>query len=152
MSKTQIPEIEQPIGRRLSLVARDFLCLLNSKLTHLDLERHYYALVLIDKADGEMTQQDLATKLDVDKVSMVRIIDYLTEMNYVLRVPNDTDRRKYSLTLTAKAKGELENIKAAINATQIQAFNGLTDLQINEFYNTLSIIQQNIKRKCSRCE
>ena len=137
---------EQPLGRKLSLISRDFLSLLHSKLKQTDLDRNYYALILIEKADGNITQQELASLLDTDKVSIVRIIDYLTEKGYVNRVANETDRRKYSLTLTAKAKQEIPTILQTITETQNQAFDGLNDSQIAEFYQTLHVIQQNLKR------
>jgi len=137
---------EQPLGRKLSLIARDFLNLLHSKLKHIDLDRNYYALILIEKADGNITQQELASLLDTDKVSIVRIIDYLTEKGYVNREANETDRRKYSLTLTAKAKQEIPTILQSITETHNQTFDGLNDTQIVEFYQTLHVIQENLKR------
>jgi len=146
MANTGKVSIEQPIGRRLSAIAKDFLCLLHVKLKHIDLDRNYYALLLIEKANSNMTQQELAALLDSDKVSIVRIIDYLTEKGYVTRVTHELDRRKYCLTLTPKAKDEIHNIQTMLAEAQEQAFKGLTDVQISEFYNTLSVIQLNLKR------
>ena len=137
---------EQPLGRKLSLLAKDFLNLLHSKLQHIDLERNFHALVLIDKADGAITQQELATQLDSDKVSIVRIVDYLTQKGYVTRSNHDQDRRKYCLTLTSKAKIEINDIKTSLRDVHIQSFQGLSEIQILNFYQTLAVIQKNLKQ------
>jgi len=145
MLNSSVNQLEQPLGRVLSLIAKDFLELLHEKLSHIDLDRNFYALSLIGKADGEMTQQDLATRLDSDKVSIVRIIDYLTEKGYVIRTNHSQDRRKYCLTLTSKAKNEIGDIELCLKDVHTKSFQGLTDTQIEEFHKTLAIIQQNIK-------
>jgi DNA-binding MarR family transcriptional regulator len=144
VKKNATLSVEQPIGRILSHLGRSFLSNLNRKLNHLDIERNYYALLLIENADGDITQQDLANLLDTDKVSIVRIIDYLSENGYVKRVRNSKDRRKYSLVLTAKAKKETSKIQSAINEITSSAFKGISDSQKQIFYKTLKSIKKNL--------
>jgi len=138
--------IEQPLGRKLSHIGKDFLSLLHTNLKHIDLERNYYALLIIGNANGNITQQELATQLNSDKVSVVRIIDYLTEMGYVMRIEHEQDRRKYCLTLTDKAQKVIYDIRDSIAKVNNQAYSGLTEAQIQEFNNTLSVIQKNLKQ------
>ena len=138
--------IEQPLGRILSHIGRNFLHLLNAKLDHLDIERNYYALILIQTTKSGMTQQELAELMDTDKVSVVRIIDYLSNKGYVKRVKNVSDRRKYCLVLTAKAEKEMTVIKKMLaEATEI-AFKGLKKSQITEFYNIVGKIRSNLNK------
>ena len=134
----------QPIGRILSHTGRSFLQLLNEKLNYLDIERSYYALILIDLGHGELTQKELACQLETDKVSIVRIVDYLAGKGYVKRVRSSVDRRKYSLTLTDKAKELLPGIKRAMQEVTLIAYNGLTELQQKEFHSVLGIIKNNL--------
>jgi len=138
--------IRQPLGRILSFTGRNFLYLLNAKLDNLDIERNFYALLLIEQEDGDITQQDLAEKLDKDKVSIVRIVDYLSDNGYVNRVKNVFDRRKYSLELTDKANKILPQIKKALNEVTDIAFKSLSKFQISEFCETLNIIKNNLKK------
>jgi len=144
LKKTPQIYIDQPIGRFLSGTGRDFLSLLNKKLSHLDIERNYYALILIEAGEGKITQQDLSIQLGTDKVSVVRIIDYLSGKGYVKRIKDTVDRRKYSLVLTNKAKKEMPNIKKALNDITNITFNGLKASQIKELYNILSVIKTNL--------
>lgn len=128
----------------LSSLGRSFLQSLNQKLDHLDIERNYYAILLIERAEGNITQQELAAQLDTDKASIVRIVDYLSENGYVKRVRNTSDRRKYSLVLTAKAKKETSKIQSAINEITTATFKGISKSQKQDFYKTLEQLKKNL--------
>ena len=117
--------------------------MLNAKLDHLDIKRNYYALILIENSKGGITQQELAEMLNTDKVSVVRIVDYLSNKGYVKRVKNVSDRRKYCLVLTGKAEKEMTVIKKTLVEITETAFKGLKKHQITEFYNTIEIIRNN---------
>ncbi len=138
-------QIEQPLGRMLSGLGKGYLHLLRAKLQHLDIDRNYYALVLIDNQDGNMTQQELALKLDTDKVSIVRVIDYLSDKGYVKRVRKTEDRRKLSLVLTPKAIGALPEIKRSFSEINKIAMNGLSNVQVSELAESLKKIKSNLK-------
>ena len=142
MAKSYV--IEQPLGRFLSGIGKIFLNNLNQKLNQLDIERNYYALILIEQADGNITQQELAILLDSDKVSVVRIIDYLSNNGYVKRIQNKTDRRKYCLTLTNKAIKALPKIKNTLSEISDKALKGLKKQQIEDLYKTLNKIKKNL--------
>ena len=138
------PTIDQPLGRMLSFLGKGYLHLLRVKLNHLDIDRNYYALVLIESRDGIITQQELAIVLDTDKVSIVRVVDYLSEKGYIQRVRKTDDRRKHSLILTEKAKMALPEIKNAFIETNKIALHGLKHSQIKELTETITKIKSNI--------
>ena len=136
----------QPLGRVIAHTGKSFLHLLNYKLGHLDIERNYYALMLIELGDGVMTQKELACQLESDKVSIVRIVDYLTSKGYVERVENLVDRRKYCLTLTGKAKKTLPGIKKSMQEVTAKAYEGITEKQQAEFISMLGQIKNNLSK------
>lgn len=133
-----------PLGKVFTLTGRSFLHLLNEKLSHLDIDRDYYALILIEKGGGLLTQNELAAKLETDKVSVVRIVDYLTSKGYVKRMASAADKRKYCLTLTDKAIEVLPGIKQSMQESTETAFNGLTQSQKDEFMSLLGQIKRNL--------
>jgi len=135
---------EQPLGRMLSLLGKSYLSLLRIRLQHLDIDRYYYALVLIGRQDGIITQQELALLLDSDKVSIVRIIDYLSGKGYVKRMPKPDDRRKHSLLLTEKGKRAIPEIEKSFSDLNEFVLNGLEKKQITELNLTISKIKQNL--------
>ena len=141
-----MPLSEQPLGRMLSGLGKGYLHLLRTKLQHLDIDRNYYALVMIESNDGSITQQELALILDTDKVSIVRVIDYLSGKGYVKRIRKTEDRRKHSLLLTNKAKLALPEIKKSFDEINEIALNGLSNYQVSELVETIRKIKSNIKK------
>lgn len=135
-----------PLGKVFSLTGKCFLQLLNEKLSYLDIERDYYALILIEMGEGNLTQNELACQLETDKVSVVRIIDYLADNGYVTREESAEDKRKCCLTLTAKAKEVLPKIKQSMQESTETAFSGLTEEQKNEFLSMLGQIKNNLSK------
>jgi MarR family transcriptional regulator for hemolysin len=140
-----MPQIEQPLGRMLSGLGKGYLHLLRTKLQHLDIDRNYYALVVIESQDGSITQQELALKLDTDKVSIVRIIDYLSVKGYVQRIQKTDDRRKHSLVLTNKARHALPEIKQSFSEINKMVLSGLDNSQVLELTEAIRKIKNNLK-------
>jgi DNA-binding MarR family transcriptional regulator len=136
--------ITEPVGHIASNIHRMFLAVLNKYLAHLDIERFYYPVLLIDAGEGNLAQQELAEKLGCDKVQVVRIIDYLSEKGYVTREQNPHDRRKYGLKITEKAKKLIPDIKSAIQKANAIVLSNLSENKINELYSTLKIIENNL--------
>ena len=135
--------MKEPIGRRMDKIGRLFQGVLQEDLKHLDIDRSFYPLILIEAGNG-ITQQELACKLLCDKVQVVRIIDYLSSNGYVERVQNQTDKRKYELTITEKARLVLPDIKRALYNTAAIGFSSFNEDQINELYRMLSVIESNL--------
>lgn len=133
------------IGRLFMDLSKDYVASVTDSLTHIDLKRHYHAMYLLDQADEELTQTELAEQLQVDKVAVVRMVDYLTEEGYVKRRANEVDRRKQHVVLQPKADEILPEIRAAFdnaeeNLLQILDQKDREDFlriaqQIREFYN-----------------
>jgi MarR family transcriptional regulator, transcriptional regulator for hemolysin len=145
MKTNQSNNIEPPLGRILSQLGKNYLYLLNSQLNHLDITRSYFALLLIESGGGFTTQQELAGLLETDKVSMVRVIDYLSDNGYVQRAKNVSDKRKYRLVLTPKAIKVLPEIKRSIEEVNRLALKNISPDQIEIFFIILEKIKNNLK-------
>ena len=135
--------MKEPIGRRMDKIGKIYQGKLQKYLAHLDIDRSFYPLLLIEAGNG-ITQQELAEKLLCDKVQVVRIIVYLSSYGYVERIQNQTDKRKYELTITEKAKQLIPDIKSAINKTSGIAFEGISENRIEELYKILNILEVNL--------
>jgi DNA-binding MarR family transcriptional regulator len=143
---------KQPFGRLLFGIGKTMLHALNEKLIELDIKRNYYALILIEEGQGKLTQQELAVLLESDKVSVVRIVDYLAEKGYVSRVREQSDKRKYGLLLTEKAMNELPQIKCAMEEVFHSAFMGVSVIKLEELYKTLNEIKINLNNRSLKHE
>ena len=142
-------QAEPPLGRILSTLGKGYLHLLRGRLGHLDIDRNYFALVLIDSRDGFISQQELAGLLDSDKVSIVRVVDYLSLKGYITRINIAGDRRKHHLSLTDKAKLALPEIKTAISEINELILKGFEEQEVsalNAFIYKINInINENIQ-------
>jgi MarR family transcriptional regulator for hemolysin len=133
-----------PLGRHFSILTRLYYGALTKKLEHLDIDRHFSILIFLDTSKQECSQQCISDVLKIDKVSMVRIVDYLTEKGYIKRLPNPDDRREHHIKLTEKAKKVMPKIHKAVNELNRTATKGLSSKQVKIFYESLYILSSNL--------
>lgn len=134
-----------PLGQHLAILTKSYYAALTKRLEHLDLERYFSVLILIECMEEKgCTQQFICDHLKIDKVSMVRILHYLQEKHYIRKVVNPTDRREYFVELSEKARQILPEIHQAIKEVNEAAFKGLAKIQQKEFHQVLTGIQENL--------
>ena len=137
--------IRAPVGRTMGKISHMFLINLQKNLSHLDIQRSFYPLILIEFGNGNLTQQELSRKLSCNKVEVVRIIDYLSSNGYVERGQNSKDRRKSNLEITAKAKKFLPEIKKAMQKIAGLALKDIPEDKVDELYSLLRKIENNLE-------
>lgn len=135
----------KPIGRMLGALTKQYFGALSKSMEHLGMDRHFYSLVVIDKTQEKCTQQYLACTLNVDKVSMVRMMDYLMEKGMITREVNIDDRREHIIKLTSKAKKIMPDIYKGINKMNSLALKGLNKNEQESFYTAMKRIAKNIE-------
>ncbi len=126
-------------------ISRRFLTRLQQQLLHLDIERSYYPLLLIESGKGKLNQQELAALLSCDKVQVVRIIDHLSSNGYVERLQGSKDRRKSYIRITGKAEKFLPDIEKAIQETTATALKDLSEENVDKLYSFLKILEKNLE-------
>lgn len=109
-----------------------------------DLEKWFYVLVLIHEAEGQLSQQELADALLLDKVAVTRAVDHLSGKGYVERVDCPNDRRKHHLRTLPKAKAVVKDIRAAFEAVNQRAFTGMSAADRERFRADLARINANL--------
>ncbi len=135
--------LQEPVGRIMGKISKILQSNLQTSLAHLDIDRSFYPLLLIESRPG-VTQQELASELLCDKVQVVRIINYLSSNGYVERVKNKTDRRKQELLITEKARRFIPEIRQSIIKTSAFGLKDLNDEQIETLYNLLETIESKL--------
>jgi DNA-binding MarR family transcriptional regulator len=133
-----------PFGRSLAILAKTYFGALTKRLGQHEIERYYSILIFLDKSDKACTQQLLCDQLKIDKVSMVRIVDYLIKKDFVHKLQNQDDRREYFIKLTPKAKQIIPELYLAINDVNKAAMKGLSKEEQKIFNQQLMLIQQNL--------
>ena len=105
---------EQPLGRAMVVITKNYWGALSKKLEHVGIDRHFSAMVAIDQAREKCTQQYLCDLLKIDKVGMVRLLDYLVEKGMITRAVNPSDRREHIIQHTEKGKSVMPAIHSGI--------------------------------------
>ena len=135
-----------PLAKHFAAITKKYVGAINEKLQHLGIDRSFYPLVLIAEEKGCITQQMLADKLNIDKVSVVRMIDYLSENDCVMRKKNPYDRREHLLEVTPKGEKLVPAINQAFYNTNCEVLNGLGVEEIHTFLKCIDHIQHNLAK------
>lgn len=119
--------IEQQIhGYKMARISEVYLSTLSSIMKPHGIDRYFAPLVYLCENSGKLTQKDLAAALKKDKVSTMRIVDYLSEKGLLVRTQDCNDRRCQILVVTEKAKQLIPQINEGIKQTNdllLKSFN-----------------------------
>ncbi len=134
-----------PLGKFMGAITKIYFGALSKKLEHLGTDRHFSTLIAIDTAEQKCTQQYLSDLLNFDKVSMVRMLDYLVEAEMITRSVNPNDRREHIIGLTAKAKKIMPRIHNGVRDMNETALSKVNKKDREVFYACLATILKNIE-------
>ncbi|MFL5766167.1 MAG: MarR family winged helix-turn-helix transcriptional regulator [Bacteroidia bacterium] len=139
------PDPKMPLGKYMGAITKTYFGALSKKLERLGTDRHFSTLLAIQSAEQTCTQQYLSDLLNFDKVSMVRMLDYLVAKKMITRTVNPSDRREHIIELTPRAKKIMPEISKGIIEMNELAFRGVNKRDREVFYSCLSLIMKNIE-------
>lgn len=99
------------------------------------------------KRDEGIHQSRLADLIEVEPISLCRMVDRLQEAGLVERRPSPNDRRAWQLYLTEKARDLVAQLRDPAYATLTEALDGLTESDREHLARSLEKILQNLSRK-----
>jgi DNA-binding MarR family transcriptional regulator len=91
-----------------------------------------------------LRQIELADILDVEPITLSRIIDRLEEAGLVERLTDPADRRAWRLEVTAKAQPLIAKLRTLAEELMDEAFAGLTTEDLELMQTKLAKIRDNI--------
>lgn len=139
-----------PLGKTFTSLAKQYLGVLAEKSAPMGITRFSYPLLIIHNENDNITQQRLSDILRTDKVTTVRIIDYLSKKGLVKRQVNKEDRREHLLIMTSKGKKIIPDLHKAYAEIEKEALKGLSKKQVEDFHHCLSKVQDNLSLLPSR--
>ena len=104
----------------------------------------WWVLSNLSRHDG-MMQTELATMLDVGKVTVGGLVERLEQAGWVERRADPADRRARRVHLTPKARRVLSDIRRAGHEMNETAFDGLSRRNRQELHRLLARIKDNLK-------
>jgi MarR family transcriptional regulator for hemolysin len=106
-------------------------------------------LARLDRFEG-LKQAELADMLDLQPISLTRLLDGLSANGLIERRPDPEDRRAKRLYLTPAARPLLEQLSILGEDLTATAFAGLDEATEAELLHRLSAVKENLRRVVQR--
>lgn len=106
----------------------------------------WQVLTVLRRNEG-INQGGLADILEVEPITVCRMVDRLQEADLVERRPDPTDRRSWRLFLTEKAHGLLQTLRPLAEAMLEEALDGVSEADRKVLRATLERIRQNLAQR-----
>ena len=139
-----MPRPDQSLGFLLNDVTRLLRRNFNRRAQGLGLSQaQWRALAYLARREG-VNQVTLADSLEVQPITLARLIDRLQDAGLVARRPDPDDRRAVRLYLTAEAQDYLERMWSLVAETREEALAGLPEASRKTLFETLARMKRNL--------
>jgi DNA-binding MarR family transcriptional regulator len=108
----------------------------------------WQVLAYLERNEG-IHQSGLAELLEIEPITLGRIVDRLQEFGLVERRPHPSDRRIWLLLLTAKAKPKLVELHRLGDQTRAEALAGIPEAARQQLLDTLTGLRANLASACA---
>ncbi|MFY8094984.1 MAG: MarR family winged helix-turn-helix transcriptional regulator [Niveispirillum sp.] len=105
----------------------------------------WYAIFKISKAEG-MKQAELAEALEVEPITLTRLLDRMEEGGWVIRQPDPNDRRARLLYLTDKAREALAPLRLLADDIYEEALASLDKAERAQLMHLLARVRTNLSK------
>jgi MarR family transcriptional regulator for hemolysin len=95
-----------------------------------------------------ISQSGLAELLDVEPITLCRIVDKLQAFGLIERHPHPSDRRVWTLHLTPAAHPKLMQVREFGDMTRSEAMAGVSDIDGLHLLETLQVLKLNLTDAC----
>lgn len=107
-------------------------------------EQHFLLRILTSKE--ESIQSDLAEIMQKDKSAIMRHIDQLEKLNYVVRVNDSIDRRKKHIVITELGSETLNKCEQILNHLSEKNTENISEEEMDTFKKVLIKLKENAER------
>jgi len=138
--------LNREFGFILNDVARMLRTYADHKASQFGITRaQWVVLVRLDRFEG-LKQAELAEMLDLQPITLTRLLDRLAECGLIERRPDPNDRRAKLLYLTPKAKPLLEQLGDLGNELMATALVGVEREHVELMVAQLAIVKENLRQ------
>ena len=143
---------ERSFGFLLHDIARLLRKKFDQRARGLGLSRaQWQLLVHLSRHEG-INQSGLAEILEIENITVGRLIDRMEEAGWVERRPDPDDRRARLLHTTEKVAPVMERMRELAEATRNEALAGLSPTQRDALLDTLIQVRGNLSERSGRGE
>ncbi|HEY4135256.1 MAG TPA: MarR family transcriptional regulator [Alphaproteobacteria bacterium] len=138
------PKLDRTLGFLVHDVARLMRKRLEQRTRHLNLTRAQWSVLAHLARHEGINQNGLAEILDVEPITVGRILDRLEGCGLIERHPHPADRRAWLPHLTEKAHPILEQLWDIAAIAREQAMGGLNDAEREQLIELLLRVKSNL--------
>ena len=102
-------------------------------------------LVRLDRSEG-LNQSELADVLDLQPITLTRLLDKLSDSGLIERRPDPDDRRAKRLFLTSAARPLLEQLASLGENTMASALEGVGSDDVERMVSQLEVVRENLRQ------
>ncbi len=140
------PAVNREFAFILSDVARLLRTYADHKAAQFGMTRAQWAvLVRLDRCEG-LNQSELAELLDLQPITLTRLLDKLCDSGLIERRPDPGDRRAKRLFLTAAARPVLERLSVLGEETMANTLEGVDRESVEQMVSKLAVVKDNLRR------
>ena len=101
-------------------------------------------LVRLDRSEG-LNQSELAEMLDLQPITLTRLLDKLCDGGLIVRRPDPTDRRAKRLFLTDAARPVLKELSGLGEETMAAVLEGVSRADVEQMVSQLAVAKDNLR-------
>ena len=139
--------MEDNIGTMLAEVSRMIRRAFNERAREIGVTRPQWLVLTTLRRHEGIKQGGLAEILDIEPITLCRILDRLQDAALVERRKDPSDRRAWRLFLTDKAQALLEQLKPLGAEVMELALGDISQQDCDQLRATLSQIHRNLARR-----
>jgi len=143
--------MSDPLGFLVSDVSRLLRRNFDEKARTIGVTRpQWRVLTMLARREG-INQGGMAELMEVEPITLSRMVDRLQDSGLVERRPDPNDRRAWQLFLTDKAEPILAQLKIWADELFVEALEGLSASEEQMLNALLARVQQNLSRRGDEC-
>jgi len=139
--------MEDNIGSMVAQVARLMRRAFDERAREIGVTRPQWQVLSLLELHAGINQGGLADILEVEPITLGRMIDRLQEADLVERRADPADRRAWRLFLTAKGEGLMQLMRPYAHATIEHMLDGIDDSARGQLRQTLDRMRSNLSRR-----
>lgn len=139
--------MSETIGFLLNDSARLFRRAFNARTRHTGITALQWRLITYLKRHEGVRQGPLAELIEVEPITLSRMVDRLEEAGLVERRSDPTDRRAWLLHLTPRATELLNSIRPLAEALTEEATEGLSPAERDQLIALVERVRANLSRR-----
>lgn len=135
---------EEALGYLIGTSSRFFKRAINKRLKEFGITTSQCSVLRLIYNEGEMSQAEIASKLEGDKATIGSVIAILCDKGYLEKNVHEKDNRAYQIGLTAKSKVMMSDIEKMSQEVSGESLKGLSQEEIKVFYKVLNKMIENL--------